>query len=99
MNYVKVAKTLGQITPGNACLIVVEHGIDEQAVVRSGPADMTGPARQQMFNPFALRTRECILTCHVLIRMPWRKSSCQRLVWVSAVAEVNSVLDEATGMS
>ena len=49
-----VAKTLRQVTPGDAGAIAVEHGVDEQAVICRGHTDAPWPARQVVFDPLPL---------------------------------------------
>ena len=45
-----VAKTLGQIPPGNTGPVAVDDGIDEQAIVGRRTADVTFAARQEILD-------------------------------------------------
>src|SRR5215212_772474 len=45
------AEPLGQIAPGNARPIAVEHGLDKQPVILGGHAHMPDPPRQQILDP------------------------------------------------
>src|SRR3712207_9556378 len=48
------AEPLGQIAPGNASTIPVEHGLDKEPVVLGRAPDMPDPPRQQILDPLPL---------------------------------------------
>jgi hypothetical protein len=49
-----VAKTRGQITPGDSCSISVKNCINKQSVVCCVAAHMTFPPRQKILDPLPL---------------------------------------------
>lgn len=71
VNDAKVAKALGQIAPGNAGSVAVEHGIDKQAVVRSRAPYVPGPAGQKVFDAIPLGIGQGISTCHAPDNEAW----------------------------
>jgi len=60
MGVFPVAKALGQITPGDAGAVPMEHGLDESAIVMGGRPDMADPSRQQVFDPLPLVVAQSI---------------------------------------
>src|SRR3954471_2125954 len=48
------AEPLGQIAPGDASPIPVEHGLNKQPVVLGRAPDMPDPPRQQILDPLPL---------------------------------------------
>ena len=49
-----IAKALWQITPGYACPIAEDDGIDEQAIIGGRPADVAFAAGQEILDPVPL---------------------------------------------
>src|SRR4029450_3402522 len=49
-----IAEALGQVAPGHAGPVAVEHRLDKQPVVRRRDADPALLARQQMLDPVPL---------------------------------------------
>ena len=49
-----VAKSRGQITPGDPCSISVKYRVDEQPIVRGIAADMAFTAGQKILDPLPL---------------------------------------------
>ena len=50
MHHAKVTEVLGQIAPGSACSVTVQHRIDKQSVVSSLGSWLACTARQQVLN-------------------------------------------------
>jgi hypothetical protein len=49
-----IAKTLGEITPGNPGSISIENRFNEQPIIRRRAPDMAFPARQNILDPIPL---------------------------------------------
>jgi hypothetical protein len=60
MNHPKVAKAFGQIAPGNACAITIEHCLDKEAIILGSHSDGSHSAREQVLNPLPLIITESI---------------------------------------
>lgn len=60
MNHPKVAKAFGQIAPGNACAITLEHCLDKEAIILGSHSDGSYSAREQMLNPLPLIITESV---------------------------------------
>ena len=56
VNYSKVARTFGQITPKNIDTIKVEHRLDEEAIVLGSHSGCPHSAREQMLHPLLIIT-------------------------------------------
>jgi hypothetical protein len=54
LHLASAAEALGQIAPGNASPIAVEHGLNKQPIVLSGHAHRPDPPRQQILDPLPL---------------------------------------------
>ena len=48
MNHPKVAKAFGQIAPGNAGAITIEHCLDKEAIILGSHSDGSHSAEEQM---------------------------------------------------
>ena len=60
MNHPKVAKAFGQIAPGNAGAITIEHCLDKEAIILGSHSDGSNSAREQMLNTLPLIITESI---------------------------------------
>ena len=60
MNHPKVAKAFGQIAPGNAGAITIEHCLDKEAIILGSHSDGSYSAREQMLNPLPLIITESV---------------------------------------
>ena len=56
VNYSKVARTFGQITPKNIGTITVEHRLDEEAIVLGSHSGCPHSAGEQMLHPLLIIT-------------------------------------------
>ena len=56
VNYSKVTRTFGQITPKDIDTITVEHRLDEEAIVLGGHSGCPHSAREQMLHPLLIIT-------------------------------------------
>ena len=56
VNYSKVARTFGQITPKNIDTITVEHRLDEEAIVLGSHSGCPHSAGEQMLHPLLIIT-------------------------------------------
>jgi hypothetical protein len=87
-----VTEPLRYIAPWHPCPITIEHGLDEQSIVRCGHPDRTFPPGHQVFDPFPLvvaqsepphhRSAPYKLTTHESKKSPRRnrlRSTCRRL--------------------
>lgn len=64
MHDAKVAESRGQVAPGDACAVAVQHGIDEQPVVPGCGSRLTCLAGQQILDARPLRIVEGISFTH-----------------------------------
>ena len=64
MDHSEITEALGQIAPGDARAVAIEHRIDKQTVIRGWPTDVTRSAGQQVFDQFPLRICEGVSACH-----------------------------------
>jgi hypothetical protein len=64
MHHGKVCELLGQVTPGDADKISVQHRIDKQPVVPCRGINVCGMCGQQVFDAFPLVVCECVLASH-----------------------------------
>lgn len=71
---VPVAKTFGQIAPGDAGVLDEEDGIDEEAVVFGGDTAVGGFARQEFFDALILRIAQRVSWCCHGFSSKYRKS-------------------------
>ena len=60
MNHPKVAKAFGQIAPGNACAITIEHCLDKEAIIPGSHSDGSHSAGEQVLNPLPLIITESV---------------------------------------
>jgi hypothetical protein len=60
MNHPKVAKAFGQIAPGNAGAITIEHCLDKEAIILGSHSDGSHSAGEQMLNPLPLIITESV---------------------------------------
>jgi hypothetical protein len=60
MNHPKVAKAFGQITPGNAGAITIEHCLDKEAIILGSHSDGSHSAGEQMLNTLPLIITESV---------------------------------------
>ena len=60
MNHPKVAKAFGQIAPGNASAITIEHCLDKEAIILGSHSDSSHSAGEQMLNTLPLIITESI---------------------------------------
>lgn len=67
-----VAEPLGQVAPGDACPVSVEHSFHEQAVIGRGDPNRAFSSRQDLFDPIPLVVTKPI-TAH------WSASEADRL--------------------
>jgi hypothetical protein len=87
-----VTEPLRYIAPWHPCPITIEHGLDEQSIVRCGHPDRTFPPGHQVFDPFPLvvaqsepphhRSAPYKLTAYESKKSPRRnrlRSTCRRL--------------------
>ena len=56
VNYSKVTRTFGQITPKDIDTITVEHRLDEAAIVLGSHSGCPHSAREQMLHPLLIIT-------------------------------------------
>ena len=56
VNYSKVTRTFGQITPKDIDTITVEHRLDEEAIVLGSHSGCPHSAREQMLHPLLIIT-------------------------------------------
>ena len=56
VNYSKVTRTFGQITPKDIDTITVEHRLDEEAIVLGSHSGCPHSAREQMLHPLLIST-------------------------------------------
>jgi hypothetical protein len=56
MNHPKVAKAFGQIAPGNAGAITIEHCLDKEAIILGSHSDGSHSAGEQMLHPLLIIT-------------------------------------------
>ena len=56
VNYSKVTRTFGQITPKNIDTITVEHRLDEEAIVLGSHSGCPHSAGEQMLHPLLIIT-------------------------------------------
>jgi len=64
MHDAKIAEALGQVAPGNAGAVAIEHRIDEQPVVLGGGSNVSGPAGQQVLDLAPLAICQGISATH-----------------------------------
>ena len=57
-----IAEALRKITPRNASAIALEHGLDKEAVVRRGSANVAFTAGKKILDPFPLIISQSIAT-------------------------------------
>ena len=60
MNHPKVAKAFGQIAPGNACAITIEHCLDKEAIILGSHSEDSDSAGEQVLNTLPLIITESI---------------------------------------
>ena len=60
VNHPKVAKAFGQIAPGNACAITIEHCLDKEAIILGSHSDGSHSAGEQVLNTLPLIITESI---------------------------------------
>ena len=60
MNHPKVAKAFGQIAPGNACTITIEHCLDKEAMILGSHSNSSHSAGEQVLNTLLLIITESI---------------------------------------
>ena len=60
MNHPKVAKAFGQIAPGNAGAITIEHCLDKEAIILGSHSDGSHSAGEQMLNTLPLIITESV---------------------------------------
>ena len=65
MHDAEVAKALGQVTPGYASSVAVEHRIHEQTVVTRSGSGLPGLAGQQVLDAFPMHIGQGISSGHV----------------------------------
>src|SRR4051812_30321638 len=54
MHVLPLTEALRKVTPRNTSPVTVEHGLDEEPVVRCGHANRSRPAWQKVLNPLPL---------------------------------------------
>jgi len=54
MDVLPVTEALRQVAPGHAGAIAIQHGLDEQAIVRRGHPDRSIPTWQKVLDPVPL---------------------------------------------
>ena len=62
MNHPKVAKAFGQITPGNAGAITIEHCLDKEVIILGSHTDGADSAGEQMLNTLPLIITKSIVS-------------------------------------
>jgi hypothetical protein len=70
MDRLPIAEALRQVTPGNACSIAVDHGIDEQTIVLGGHPDVTLTSGQDVPDPVPLVIANGVATHQSAPRQP-----------------------------
>jgi len=61
MNHPKVAKAFGQIAPGNAGAITIEHCLDKEAIILGSHSNGSHSAGEQMLNTLPLVITESVV--------------------------------------
>ena len=73
VNHPKVAKAFGQIAPGNACAITIEHCLDKEAIILGSHSDGSHSAGEQMLNTLPLIITESIASVVIGLLFDWER--------------------------